>query len=94
MTDMEDTTEDQTIVLVNDEEQHSLWPAYQTVPAGWRQVFGPDTKCVRTGHEVRLPELRHEILAGYHASQRAQSGYRALIARGITKPRQEISCRS
>jgi MbtH protein len=44
MTDMEETTEDQTIVLVNDEEQHSLWPAYQAVPAGWRQVFGPDTK--------------------------------------------------
>lgn len=28
-------------VLVNDEEQHSLWPAFADVPAGWRVVFGP-----------------------------------------------------
>ncbi|HEY0532493.1 MAG TPA: MbtH family protein [Actinoplanes sp.] len=27
-------------VLVNDEEQHSLWPAELAVPAGWRAVFG------------------------------------------------------
>ncbi|MEI5523787.1 MbtH family protein [Streptomyces brasiliscabiei] len=27
-------------VLVNDEEQHSLWPAFAPVPAGWRAVFG------------------------------------------------------
>jgi uncharacterized protein YbdZ (MbtH family) len=27
-------------VLVNDEEQHSLWPAFADVPAGWRVVFG------------------------------------------------------
>ncbi|OLR93074.1 MbtH family protein [Actinokineospora bangkokensis] len=23
-------------VLVNDEDQHSLWPAFAEVPAGWR----------------------------------------------------------
>jgi len=28
------------LVLVNDEDQHSLWPAELDVPAGWRQVFG------------------------------------------------------
>jgi uncharacterized protein YbdZ (MbtH family) len=27
-------------VLVNDEEQHSLWPAFAEVPPGWRAVFG------------------------------------------------------
>ena len=31
-------------VLVNDEEQHSLWPAFAEVPAGWRVVFGEDVK--------------------------------------------------
>lgn len=31
-------------VLVNDEEQHSLWPAAIEVPSGWREVFGPDTR--------------------------------------------------
>jgi len=27
-------------VVVNDEEQHSLWPTFAEVPAGWRTVFG------------------------------------------------------
>lgn len=27
-------------VLVNDEEQHSLWPAFAAVPAGWHVAFG------------------------------------------------------
>ena len=27
-------------VLVNDEDQHSLWPTFAAVPAGWRIVFG------------------------------------------------------
>ncbi len=27
-------------VVVNDEDQHSLWPAFAQVPAGWRVVFG------------------------------------------------------
>ncbi|MFE3519877.1 MbtH family protein [Streptomyces sp. NPDC059166] len=28
-------------VLVNAENQHSLWPAFLEVPAGWNQAFGP-----------------------------------------------------
>jgi len=28
-------------VLTNDEGQHSLWPAFADVPAGWQVVFGP-----------------------------------------------------
>jgi MbtH protein len=27
-------------VLVNDEEQHSLWPSFADIPDGWRIVFG------------------------------------------------------
>lgn len=27
-------------VVVNEEEQHSLWPSFVEVPAGWRIVFG------------------------------------------------------
>jgi MbtH protein len=27
-------------VLVNDEGQHSLWPAFAEIPAGWRSVHG------------------------------------------------------
>ena len=28
------------LVLVNDEEQHSLWPIFAKIPAGWRAAFG------------------------------------------------------
>lgn len=28
------------LVLVNDEEQYSLWPAFHEIPAGWRRC-GP-----------------------------------------------------
>ncbi|GAA2489799.1 MbtH family protein [Streptomyces sp. NPDC059506] len=36
------------LVLVNDEGQHSLWPSFADVPAGWTTVHGPDdrTACV------------------------------------------------
>ncbi|MFE7042992.1 MbtH family protein [Streptomyces atratus] len=27
-------------VLVNEENEHSLWPAFAEVPAGWTVVFG------------------------------------------------------
>lgn len=32
------------LVLVNDENQHSLWPSFAEVPAGWRTVFGEATR--------------------------------------------------
>ncbi len=31
-------------VLVNDEEQHSLWPAFAEVPAGWRVAYGESSR--------------------------------------------------
>ena len=31
-------------VLVNDEGQHSLWPSFIAVPAGWTIVHGSDTR--------------------------------------------------
>ncbi|MET0187508.1 MbtH protein [Pseudonocardia sediminis] len=30
--------------LVNDEGQHSLWPTFAEVPAGWTVVHGPADK--------------------------------------------------
>jgi len=32
------------LVLVNDENQHSLWPEFAAIPEGWRQIHGPDTR--------------------------------------------------
>jgi len=31
-------------VLINDEDQHSLWPTFVDVPAGWRVVFDESTR--------------------------------------------------
>ncbi|MEV0569335.1 MbtH family protein [Dactylosporangium sp. CA-152071] len=35
-----DDPEGTFLVLVNDEGQHSLWPVFANVPAGWTKVFG------------------------------------------------------
>lgn len=31
-------------VLINDEEQHSLWPSFVAIPEGWTVVFGESTR--------------------------------------------------
>jgi uncharacterized protein YbdZ (MbtH family) len=52
-------------VLVNDEEQHSLWPAFADVAAGRRVVYGEaeQAKCLaisnRTGIDLVLPSGEH-----------------------------------
>ncbi|MGZ4511660.1 MAG: MbtH family protein [Mycobacterium sp.] len=28
------------LVLVNNEDQHSLWPSFADTPSGWRVVYG------------------------------------------------------
>ena len=51
-------------VLVNDEEQHSLWPVFADIPSGWQPVFGPDDRqrCLefveRTWTDLRPKSLR------------------------------------
>ncbi|NUK03474.1 MbtH family protein [Streptomyces lunaelactis] len=37
-----DDTDGRFYVLVNEEEQYSLWPTFTDVPAGWRVAFGED----------------------------------------------------
>ena len=39
-----DNPEFKFFVLVNDEQQHSLWPAIRPVPNGWHVLLGPDSK--------------------------------------------------
>ncbi|WP_369201229.1 MbtH family protein [Streptomyces sp. PU-14G] len=39
-----DNEEGTFYVLVNEEEQYSLWPTFTDVPAGWRVVFGEDQR--------------------------------------------------
>lgn len=48
------TTADQYDVVVNDEEQYSIWPAGRAVPAGWNTVgvSGSREKCLEHIDEV------------------------------------------
>lgn len=39
-----DDPEGRFLVLVNDENQHSLWPSFAEIPAGWHRAFGEDTR--------------------------------------------------
>ncbi|MEU4544960.1 MbtH family protein [Nonomuraea dietziae] len=39
-----DDPEGRFLVLVNDEGQHSLWPSFAEVPAGWQAVFGEESR--------------------------------------------------
>lgn len=32
------------LVLLNGEDQHSLWPTFARPPEGWCKVYGPATK--------------------------------------------------
>ena len=53
---MYDDDADTTIynVVVNPEEQYSIWPADLDIPAGWRTVSkrGPKTECLAYIEEV------------------------------------------
>lgn len=42
------------VVLINDEEQYSLWPRNQDVPPGWRSVdfMGTKEECMKYVDEV------------------------------------------
>ncbi|MFY1671053.1 MbtH family protein [Plantactinospora sp. WMMB334] len=39
-----DNPQGRFLVLVNDEDQHSLWPSHRAVPAGWRIARAEDSR--------------------------------------------------
>ena len=57
-------------VLVNDEEQHSLWPTFADVPAGWRVVFGEADRAACLDYieqnwtDIRPKTLRDRLAEG------------------------------
>jgi MbtH protein len=52
------------LVLVNAENQHSLWPEHIAVPAGWTTAFGPDNRQACLDHvEANWTDLRPASLA-------------------------------
>ncbi|MEJ2856927.1 MULTISPECIES: MbtH family protein [Saccharothrix] len=49
--------------LVNDEGQYSLWPTFAEVPAGWRVVFGEDSREACLAHiEANWVDMRPRSL--------------------------------
>ena len=44
MTNPFDDPDGTFLVLVNGEGQHSLWPEFAEVPAGWTAAFGPASR--------------------------------------------------
>lgn len=44
MTNPFDDANGRFVVLVNDEEQHSLWPSFAEIPAGWHTAFGENSR--------------------------------------------------
>ena len=51
------------LVLVNDEGQHSLWPEFADVPAGWEVAHGPDGRAACLEYvEVHWTDLRPRSL--------------------------------
>jgi len=64
-----DEIEDTTIysVVINDEEQYSIWPSHLPLPTGWRSVFksGSKQECLdhieETWTDMRPRSLRERM---------------------------------
>ncbi|QBI54644.1 MbtH family protein [Streptomonospora litoralis] len=58
-----DDPEGRFLVLVNDEDQHSLWPEFAEVPEGWQQVHGPVERAAALEYvEANWTDLRPRSL--------------------------------
>jgi MbtH protein len=71
----EDESAGDFLVLANEEEQYSLWPAGLAVPAGWREIRrGRREACLehieRTWTDLRPRSLREAVAA--HEGEGAQ----------------------
>jgi uncharacterized protein YbdZ (MbtH family) len=60
------------LILINDEEQYSIWPAHRPLPLGWHQVGEPGEKeaCLARIKELwtdmRPRSLREQMAALQH----------------------------
>ncbi|MBK0372829.1 MbtH family protein [Streptomyces sp. RB110-1] len=64
MTNPFDDEDGAFLVLVNDEGQHSLWPAFAAVPAGWAVAHPEDTRQACLDYvEENWTDLRPRSLA-------------------------------
>ena len=71
-------------VLVNDEEQHSLWPTFADVPAGWRIVFGEESRAACVEY-VEAELDRHAAQESAGRDGRRRGGTREGVQRGLAR---------
>lgn len=63
-------------VLVNDEGQHSLWPANLDVPGGWTTVFGADSRAACLDYiEKNWTDMRPKSLIAFMDAAAAERGH-------------------
>ena len=61
-------------VLRNDENQHSLWPTFANVPAGWKVVFGEESRPACMDYiEQNWTDMRPKSLIEEMAKQKAEA---------------------
>jgi MbtH protein len=64
---MSETKEETYVVVVNHEEQYSIWPTYKSLPTGWKSVgkSGPKQACLdyvnETWIDMRPLSLRRQM---------------------------------
>lgn len=63
-------------VVINDEEQYSIWPTFRAVPPGWREVGVSGPKALCLAHiETVWTDMRPASLRR-HMAQAAAEGVR------------------
>jgi len=62
------------LVLVNDEGQHSLWPSFVDVPAGWSVAHGEDSRSACLDYvNANWTDMRpRSLIRSMHDDARAQ----------------------
>jgi MbtH protein len=62
----EDDDDRQYTVVLNDEEQYSIWPTGREVPAGWHEVGSTGTKAECLAHIAEVwTDMRPRSLREY-----------------------------
>jgi MbtH protein len=73
--------DDETVfnVVVNHEEQYSIWPEYKEIPAGWRAVgkAGKKKECLAYIDEVWTDMRPLSLRKHMEAQERARSAERS-----------------
>jgi MbtH protein len=75
MTNPFDDEEGRFFVLVNDEGQHSLWPVFADIPAGWQRVYGEESRANCLAYvEENWTDMRPKSLIEAMEAASAQRG--------------------